>query len=152
MRPFWLIVIALYAIVPLQTAAAYQRSYPANSLSHNFGTASGAEAWSVTTADKNGVAIYGPYAADVPLSAKMCAFFYLSIADSTGDTAGVMVLDVANRGTVLNQRYLQRQHFNAANTMQAFSVCFTSPSSSTNMGVEYRVWTPGACRLLLCLR
>lgn len=121
----------------------YQRSYPANSLSHSFGLPNGAEAWAVSTADKNAWAVYGPFATDVPLNTKLCAWFYLSIDNNSQDKHGVAVIDVANRGTVVNQRYLQRQHFNAPSTVQVFSVCFTSPSSSTNIGMEYRVWTPG---------
>lgn len=112
-------------------------------LGHNFGSASGYEAWTVTTANKGDYAAYGPYATDVPLNTRLCAWFYLAVDNVVADSAGVVVIDAANRGTPMNRKYLQRQHFNAANTMQAFSVCFTTPSSSSNINIEYRAWTPG---------
>lgn len=130
-------------LILLATAHAYQRSYPATVFSHSFGAQSGAEGWAVTTSNKGVWAIFGPFETDVPLSTKLCAWFHLSIDDVTSDDHGVVVIDIANRGSTINTKYLQRQHFNAANTMQAFSVCATMPSSSTNIGIEYRVWTPG---------
>lgn len=131
----------LLLAVPL-AVSDYQRSYPATVFSHDFGFSSGYEAWAITTGNA-GYGIFGPYETDVPLSTKLCAWFHLSTDDATSDTAGIVRIDVANRNTALNTRYLQRQHFNAANTAQAFSVCFTSPSTSANIGMEYRAWVPG---------
>lgn len=121
----------------------YERSYAAAGLNHSFGAVSGSEGWAVTTLEKGAWAVFGPYASDVPLATKLCVYFHLSISDATTDKAGVVVLDVFNKGTVLNTRYVQRQHFNAANERQSFPVCFKSPSTGSNL-LEYRVWTPGA--------
>lgn len=123
------------------SALGYQRIYPATTFGHNLGSQIGGSAWAVTTADRGDYVLLGPYEGDVPLNTKLCAWFHLSIDDATSDLHGVAMLDVASRGSVLNKRYVQRQHFNAANSVQAFSVCFTSPSSNPNM--EYRMWTPG---------
>lgn len=57
---------------------------------------------------------------------------------------GAISLDVVSDygGTVLGDRYLLRNWFNAAGVVQVFPVCYQGPGA-TNPGLEYRVWTHG---------
>lgn len=122
-------------------ATAWQRSSPASAFSHNFGYAVGSEAWAISASDSQNFGIHGNYATDIPTSTAFCAHFYLSMSDVTSDGLGVAKLELANGGSPLNHKWLLRSEFLAADTMQAFRVCATSPSSGVN--VEARLWTPG---------
>lgn len=129
----------------------YRRSYSGASLLHQIGLPAGdGSSWAVgiNASDAGKNIVYGPFADDAPPAMKLCAWFWMSIDDRASDKLGVASLQVWDGMSLLNERYLPRNAFNATNTPQSFSVCFTTPSSGI-LALDYRVWTVGVAALTI---
>ncbi len=117
--------------------ATYQAEGGGHGHLTGFATANGWRA--VTNCAHDTYLTFGPYATNIP-TGNQTARFWLSVDNNSADNSPIARVEVNNAttGTVLAQRVINRQEWNATNIYRPFDLAFTNATAGQQL--EFRVY------------